>query len=587
MDEIDITKINFQGILHRDPETGEEFIRGQFYRGDQSLVLIDKFQVKGIEHINKLQKLSLALTNLKHPNILEFKGYTLGGSGSAASYGIFVMEYPQNGSLTDELTGRLNAGATFSEEELKYHFRCLTHVFATIESKGYIHGDIHPGNLHRFYGEGVCWFKVRMSQYCRESGRNPEMKPSNSNYWSPEMQNGTSSSPLKSDVYALGLVFLEMVFLRKDFDDSNIEWVLTYCNYSESIKNILREFLHPQEQSRKTFIEILQSVFGDNSVQMKSRKRPSSPTEKKTTQSRLHANRVHQPGSFSAMGNSSMKPLTRADISPREPVRPQPGNFDFPSNQSNLVSRFSMKTHTGINSRGPVRSQVPTSVNRVASRPQDPSGTNGSMLVEPAIGHNSNGNLRSKELNGTSYKSPGNYEQTTGQSEDENLEIYRIKTTIEVLEKQVRDSTSVPSKPELLKIVEEFKNTLAQGSTSSPSQNCATCHSSEGYVNVCSCEKIFCQKCVFHIMERKKCYCERRLSGEAEKSIKKLKWTCQFCSKEFEFERICQISCGCLYCRNCYTNVSESLKRQVQVQSIPRKSKLACPICKSPIGLTN
>ncbi|ORY14822.1 kinase-like domain-containing protein [Clohesyomyces aquaticus] len=171
------------------------------------------------------------LKSLDHPHIISLLGCYEESIGT--KYHTFnLLMYPVcDGDLSVFLHNTENIGPAGRDWFLGW-FICLSSALAYIHSKGIRHEDIKPQNIvHR--GQDIFLTDFSSARKFRSDGLTSTENPAVATrlYAAPEamqdLQNGElSRHGLKSDVYSLGLVFVEMVTVlgRRSLDDLH-EWL--------------------------------------------------------------------------------------------------------------------------------------------------------------------------------------------------------------------------------------------------------------------------------------------------------------------------------------------------------------------------
>jgi hypothetical protein len=155
--------------------------------------------------------------NLKHPNLLDLYDIRQDDKGDTW----VVMEYVADPSL-DFILAKRPAG--FSPDEALRWIEGIGAGVAYLHDRGIVHRDLKPGNI--FLDEGI----VKVGDYglskfiscSRRSGHTESV--GTVHYMAPEVANGRYGKEL--DVYAMGVIFYELLTGRVPFEGESIAEVL-------------------------------------------------------------------------------------------------------------------------------------------------------------------------------------------------------------------------------------------------------------------------------------------------------------------------------------------------------------------------
>lgn len=171
----------------------------------------------GKQH-QRIQHEAAVLAGLQHPSIVRFIDQGVMPAGSYRSgHAYLVEELALGSSLADAV------GAGRAAGEVAGWARNLFDALAHLHGQGLVHRDIKPGNLML---SGLRRSPVRIIDFgiaaAAGSAPEPGISSGTVHYMSPEQAAGGAAEPAW-DVYALGLVILELLTGSKAFSGTAIE----------------------------------------------------------------------------------------------------------------------------------------------------------------------------------------------------------------------------------------------------------------------------------------------------------------------------------------------------------------------------
>jgi serine/threonine protein kinase/alpha-tubulin suppressor-like RCC1 family protein len=175
--------------------------------------------------LEKFQGEAEVLAELSHPNVVRLIKY-----GTHRKRPYLVMEYLENGlTLRDEIFKRARANKGFLQEELRHIFHQLLNGLEAAHARKVIHRDLKPENimLQRVVGNPyhVRILDFGIAKFVEGQGTTkwPLGSPS---YMAPE-QVGLQNLGTWTDLYALGVMFFEMVTGRRPFPGNSDEAIMS------------------------------------------------------------------------------------------------------------------------------------------------------------------------------------------------------------------------------------------------------------------------------------------------------------------------------------------------------------------------
>lgn len=163
-------------------------------------------------NIARFQREARACAALRHPNIVEI--YDI-DEYKGKPY--IVMEYVESKSLKDLLITR----GTFSPTEACDIIYQLADALMHTHEHGVIHRDIKPQNVMMQYDGGVKLLDFGIATISDAPNiTQKDMVVGSVHYMAPEVLKGKPASA-KSDIYALGITFFELLSGKQPFTDSS------------------------------------------------------------------------------------------------------------------------------------------------------------------------------------------------------------------------------------------------------------------------------------------------------------------------------------------------------------------------------
>lgn len=177
-------------------------------------------------------------------------------------FAMIGMEYCSNGSLEKYV----NNAKENSEERVKSFTKQILSAMHNLNEKGIVHRDIRPENI--ILDE---FGRLKLTDYGLTVNTNyqskefAETRAGTRRYSSPELVDGMPQSE-KSDVWALGVILLELAYGRDDYEDSEItemdcskikgEFEAKIC-YSNEMAEFLSRCFERKSADRATIEELL------------------------------------------------------------------------------------------------------------------------------------------------------------------------------------------------------------------------------------------------------------------------------------------------------------------------------------------
>eukprot|EP01124_Arcella_intermedia_P007181 TRINITY_DN14351_c0_g1_i1.p1 TRINITY_DN14351_c0_g1~~TRINITY_DN14351_c0_g1_i1.p1 ORF type:complete len:409 (-),score=60.70 TRINITY_DN14351_c0_g1_i1:51-1277(-) len=217
---------------------------------------------------NALLEYKIASKLKYHPNIVKYESVIYHGS-----YIFFEMELCELGSLEAYCRNKsLRTGGTENEYFWSFALDILSGL-AYLHTKGYVHGDIKPGNIflsghpQSVYpvaklGDFGLSRKIGIGVHFVSGKKN--YKKGDGQYLAPELLSKSHAVSDKSDVYSLGITFFQLASDLRASDemweeilklDGNIE--ARKNGFSEELSSILCKMLQHNPSARPEVVSIL------------------------------------------------------------------------------------------------------------------------------------------------------------------------------------------------------------------------------------------------------------------------------------------------------------------------------------------
>lgn len=225
-----------------------------------------------------------SLKRLRHPNLLEFVGFKIirpvshYDSPDASWTVLALLEYANKGSLSE----LLDIVGTVAVETLRGWMIQLLEALEFYHRNGFVHGNIHCGRImlcRNASGETIVKLQSGVEEALPDSpdGRR-SLTTSKSPLWlPPELTQEGSTPTMKTDVWDLGIVLLQMgfgedVLLRY----TSANQLMVSLDISPPLQELLREFFRPDARKRPTAFQLQPSEFFRVDVPLTMRDRSSN-----------------------------------------------------------------------------------------------------------------------------------------------------------------------------------------------------------------------------------------------------------------------------------------------------------------------
>ena len=187
-----------------------------------------------------LQETALFI-NFDHANIVKFYGYTVGTTVPHV-----IMKFYSQGDL-DSLIQLTRPNPITEEKRLSFSCQMLQGL-AYLHDNNIVHGDLKPANMLLDEHDTLVLADFGLSTF-KQTGVARGTLP----YMAPELLEREACNTLASDIFAVGVVFWELLSLERPWKD----------RADEKIKELLRggTTLHTQDSWPKDYVSLLTNMW--------------------------------------------------------------------------------------------------------------------------------------------------------------------------------------------------------------------------------------------------------------------------------------------------------------------------------------
>lgn len=245
-------------------------------RGSESFAFRE--QMRAIE--DRLE----SLKKLRHPNLVEFVGFKIirpiiNFNTPDQAWTVFaLLEYANKGSLSE----LLDIVGTVAVETLRGWMIQLLEALEFYHRNGFVHGNIHCGQIMLYRnvsGNTIVKLQSSLEEALPDSpGSRRSLTTSKSPLWlPPELTQEASTPTMKTDVWDLGIVMLQMGF-GKDvlLRYTSANQLMVSLGLSPPLQDLLKEFFRLDPRKRPTAFQLQPSEFFRVDAPLTSRDRSSN-----------------------------------------------------------------------------------------------------------------------------------------------------------------------------------------------------------------------------------------------------------------------------------------------------------------------
>lgn len=209
------------------------------------------------------------LKKLRHPNLVEFLGFKINrpptsfGSAESAWTVLTLTEFANKGSLLE----LLDIVGTVAVDTLRGWMIQLLEALEFYHRSGFVHGNIHCGRVmlnRNSSGGTTVKLEAGVEETLPESlGTKRSLTTSKSPLWlPPELTQEGATPSMKTDVWDLGIILLQMAF-GKDvlLRYTSANQLIVSLSLSPPLQDLLGEFFRPDPKKRPTAFQLQPSEF--------------------------------------------------------------------------------------------------------------------------------------------------------------------------------------------------------------------------------------------------------------------------------------------------------------------------------------
>ncbi|KAL4949097.1 anticodon binding domain of tRNAs-domain-containing protein [Aspergillus filifer] len=210
-----------------------------------------------------------SLKRLRHQNLVDFIGFKIltplySGDPQGSTWTVFALvEHANKGSLSEFM----DIIGTVPVDQLRSWTIQLLEALEYYHRHGFVHGDIHCGRVLLFRtstGGTIVKLLSSIEDTLPDSpGRDRSLTTSKSPFWfPPELTSGSSPPTMKTDVWDLGIVFLQMGFGKDVLQRyTSAHALMQSLDLSPPLDDLLQEFFRPSPKKRPTAFQLQPSEF--------------------------------------------------------------------------------------------------------------------------------------------------------------------------------------------------------------------------------------------------------------------------------------------------------------------------------------
>ncbi|RHZ48784.1 putative protein kinase (Gcn2) [Aspergillus thermomutatus] len=205
-----------------------------------------------------------ALKKLRHPNLVDFIGFKIyrpldSFEAQDSTWRVYLLlEYANKGSLSEFL----DIVGSVSVEIIRSWMIQLLEALEFYHRNGFVHGNIHCGRILLFrnpHGGTIVKLQGSIEDTLPDTdGSKRSLTISKSPFWMPPELTQESTPPtMKTDVWDMGIVFLQMAFgkdVLQRYTSANA--LMGTLGLSAPLQDLLHEFFRPDPKKRPTAFQL-------------------------------------------------------------------------------------------------------------------------------------------------------------------------------------------------------------------------------------------------------------------------------------------------------------------------------------------
>ncbi len=176
--------------------------------------------------IGILQREALAGMQVAHPHVVPLLAAHVLGAPR-----LLVMPWLEGATLQ----ARLAAGEQFEISRALWIARQVAEALGGFHGRGWMHGDVTPGNLHLSPSGHVTLLDLSFARRQADTGSAADRPIMGTcNYLAPEQLTSTLGSDIRSDIYSLGAVLFEVFSGRPPYQARDLADLVTQQRHSSA-----------------------------------------------------------------------------------------------------------------------------------------------------------------------------------------------------------------------------------------------------------------------------------------------------------------------------------------------------------------
>ena len=234
---------------------------------DDKLVVIKEISLKKLTEQEQRDawKETKVLSLLHHPNIIAYYGCFLQNNVLH-----IVMEYADNGDLSEEIRKSLNNNQHFDEDKILNWFVQICLALKHLHDRKILHRDLKNQNIFLLKDNTAKLGDFGIAKMLSSTSQMSNTAIGTPYYLSPEICQGKAYN-MKSDVWSLGCILYELCTLHHPFDSNCLNGLIIQIQrakpppipyyYSSNLRNLVDKLLQKSPAKRPSVNQILELDF--------------------------------------------------------------------------------------------------------------------------------------------------------------------------------------------------------------------------------------------------------------------------------------------------------------------------------------
>lgn len=234
---------------------------------NNKLVVIKEISLKKLTEQEQRDawKETKVLSLLHHPNIIAYYGCFLQNNVLH-----IVMEYADNGDLSEEIRKSLNNNQHFDEDKILNWFVQICLALKHLHDRKILHRDLKNQNIFLLKDNTAKLGDFGIAKMLSSTSQMSNTAIGTPYYLSPEICQGKAYN-MKSDIWSLGCILYELCTLHHPFDSNCLNGLIVKIQrakpppipyyYSSSLRNLVDKLLQKVPAKRPSINQILELDF--------------------------------------------------------------------------------------------------------------------------------------------------------------------------------------------------------------------------------------------------------------------------------------------------------------------------------------